>query len=175
MTALFALTLLLATAFPPGVAPTDIAALRTPGTAVPAKPLTNIAGGTLSLTASAGRPTVIVVFASWCDPCLEHLPAVVGASHGSSARFVGIDALESIAKAKAVVTKYKVTFSVASLSSDEFDRPGVTDEQRGATGLDIPAVYVIDPRGNSCKAFVGPDAYNVTAIQSSLKSCAAKP
>jgi hypothetical protein len=102
------------------------------------------------------------------------LPAIVALSRGASARFVGIDALESLSNAKGVVAKFKVPFSVALLTSDRFDRPGVTDEQRGSTGLDIPAVYVIDGHGVSYKAFVGPEASNVSGIRAAIQAVARK-
>jgi D-serine deaminase-like pyridoxal phosphate-dependent protein len=115
-----------------------------------------------------------VVFASWCDPCLKNLPAIVSLSRNTSARFIGIDALESLAEAKAVVAKYHVPFRVALLTNDAFERPGVTDEQRGTTGIDIPAVYVIDGRGMSYKAFVGSQASNVSAIRTAIHDAAQK-
>jgi thiol-disulfide isomerase/thioredoxin len=159
-------------AFPQGASPPDIAALRSPGTHVPSASLPNIAGGTLSLLPSGKRPTVIVVFASWCDPCLKNLPSIVGLSKRSAARFIGIDALESVAAAKGLAKKYSIPFPVASLMTSEFNGPNVTDEQRGATGIDIPAVYVIDAHGASYQAFVGAQASDVGAIEKSIEAAA---
>src|SRR5580698_2028412 len=95
------LSVLLAGAFAAGLSPSDIAALRQSGTAVPAAALPNLAGGTLSLRSPDGKPTVLVVFASWCDPCRENMSALVQLARTSSARFVGIDELESASAAKA--------------------------------------------------------------------------
>lgn len=152
------LSVLLAGAFAAGLSPSDIAALRQPGTPVPAAALPNLAGGTLSLRSPDGKATVLVVFASWCDPCRENMAALVQLARTSSSRFVGIDELESANAAKALVAEYKVPFPTVLLSASAFDAPGVTDEQRGATGIDIPAVYFIDARGRSYKAIVGADA-----------------
>ncbi|HTA38499.1 MAG TPA: hypothetical protein VK760_05465, partial [Candidatus Acidoferrales bacterium] len=52
----------------------------------------------------------------------------------------------------------KVPFPVVLLSSAAFEVAGVTDEQRGATGIDIPAVYFIDAQGRATRAIVGADA-----------------
>ena len=132
------LSVLLAGAFAAGLSPSDIAALRQPGAPVPAAALPNLA--------------------SWCDPCRENMAALVQLARTSSSRFVGIDELESANAAKALVAEYKVPFPTVLLSASAFDAPGVTDEQRGATGIDIPAVYFIDARGRSYKAIVGADA-----------------
>ena len=159
------LSVLLAGAFAADLSPSDIAALRQPGTPVPAAALPNLAGGTLSLRSPDGKATVLVVFASWCDPCRENMPAIVKFARKSSARVVGIDELESASSAKALVAQYKVPFPTVLLSAPGFDAPGVTDEQRGATGIDIPAVYFIDAHGRSVNAVVGADA-----VRSWLKS-----
>jgi thiol-disulfide isomerase/thioredoxin len=130
--------------------------------------LPNIAGGTLPLRDSDGRVTVLVVFAAWCDPCRKNLPAIERLARNSRARFVGIDELESPANARALVAEYGVTFPVGILTAPAFDGAAVTDEQRGATGLDIPAVYVIDASGKSFKAFVGTNASAVSEIDAAI-------
>jgi thiol-disulfide isomerase/thioredoxin len=160
--------LIAAVGFAPGAAPSDIAALHQPGTAVPAIALPSIGGGTLPLRDPHGRVTVLVVFSGWCDPCRKNMPAIERFSQTSRARFVGIDELESPAKARALVAEYGVTFPVGVLTTSEFDGPNVTDDKRGATGLDIPAVYVIDPHGRSFKAFVGTHAAALSGIENAI-------
>lgn len=172
MIASMLLALIAAVGFSPGAAPSDIAALRAPGAPVPAITLPNIAGGTLPLRDPHGRVTVLVVFAAWCDPCRENLPAIERLARSSHAPFLGIDELESPAKARALVSEYGVTFPVGSLTTPEFERADVTDEQRAATGLDIPAVYVIDAHGRSFKAFVGTSAAAVSEIAAAITEAA---
>jgi peroxiredoxin len=164
------LALIAAVGFAPGAAPSDVAALRQPGASVPPITLPNIAGGTLPLRDPHGRVTVLVVFAAWCDPCRKNLPGIERLSRSSHARFVGIDELESPATARALVAEYGVTFPVGILTAPAFDGPNVTDEQRGATGLDIPAVYVIDARGRSFKAFVGTNASAISEIDAAISA-----
>jgi thiol-disulfide isomerase/thioredoxin len=166
------LALIAAVGFAPGAAPSDIAVLRQPGVPLPPITLPNIAGGSLPLRDPHGRVTVLVVFAAWCDPCRENLPAIERLSRTSRARFVGIDELESPANARALVAEYGVTFPVGILTAPAFDGPKVTDEQRGATGLDIPAVYVIDARGRSFKAFVGENASAISEIDAAISAAA---
>ncbi len=168
MTASMLLALVAAVGFAPGAAPSDIAALRAPGAPVPAITLPNIAGGTLPLRDPHGRVTVLVVFAAWCDPCRENLPAIERLARSSHARFLGIDELESPAKARALVAEYGVTFPVGVLTAPEFDGSNVSDDRRAATGLDIPAVYVIDGHGTSFKAFVGTHASAISEIEAAI-------
>jgi thiol-disulfide isomerase/thioredoxin len=170
-----ALVAVLSSAFTPGLAPSDIAALRQPLTRVPAGSLPNLAGGTLSLRNNDGHPTVLVVFGSWCDPCRENMPAIVNLARTSSARFIGIDELESIDAARAFVAASKVTFPTVLLSAPAFSGPSVTDEQRGSTGVDIPAAYIIDSQGRSYKAFVGKDALFPSNISAALRDLARHP
>jgi thiol-disulfide isomerase/thioredoxin len=151
-----------------GLGPSDIAALREPGTQLPAVTLPSLDGGTLSLRSDDGRPTVIVVFASWCDPCRANMPAILGLARSNNARFIGIDELESPKAARAFVRAAGVTFQTGLLTSPSFEAPGVTDEQRAATGIDIPAIYLIDSDGKSYEAFVGAEATNVSHVESAL-------
>ncbi|MEO7202136.1 MAG: TlpA disulfide reductase family protein [Candidatus Tumulicola sp.] len=168
MIASILIALIAAVGFAPGAAPSDIAALRQPGVTVPPITLPNIAGGTLPLRDPNGRVTVLVVFAAWCDPCRKNLPATERLAQRSRARFVGIDELESTAKARALVAEYGLTFPIVLLTTPAFDGPDVTDDQRAATGLDIPAVYVIDSRSRSFKAFVGADAAAISEIAAAI-------
>ena len=163
---------LLLAAFSAGVSPSDVASLRQPGTPVPAAALPNVAGGTTSLRGGDGKPAVLVVFGSWCDPCKHNMPAILKLAKTSSVRFIGIDALESMADAKAFVAAEGVPFPTVSLTAPEFDGPGVTDDQRGETGIDIPAVYVIDASGKSYKAFVGANAQDIASIRAALSKLA---
>jgi thiol-disulfide isomerase/thioredoxin len=169
MTALLLTALMASVGFASGGAPSDIAALRQPGLPVPPVTLPNIAGGTVALRDPHGRVTVLVVFASWCDPCRANLPEIERLARSGHARFVGIDELENRANARALVAVYGVTFPVGLLTAPAFDGPHVTDEQRGATGIDIPAVYVIDSGGKSFKAFVGTHASDISEIDAAIR------
>jgi thiol-disulfide isomerase/thioredoxin len=168
MIATVLLALVTVAGFASGASPSDIAALRQPGATVPVISLPNIAGGTVPLRDPHGRVSVIVVFAAWCDPCRKNMPAIERLSQKSPARFLGIDELESAAKARALVAEYGISFAVASLTAAAFDAPSVTDEQRGSTGIDIPAVYVIDKHGRSFRAFIGTRASDVSAIDTAI-------
>ena len=151
------LSVLLAGAFAAGLSPSDIAALRQPGTPCRRRLFRTLRAGRFRCVVPTGR-----LRCSWSlelvRSCRENMPALVQLARTTSARFVGIDELESANAAKALVAEYKVPFPTVLLSATAFDAPGVTDEQRGATGIDIPAVYFIDAGGRSYKAIVGADA-----------------
>jgi hypothetical protein len=57
---------------------------------------------------------------------------------------------------------------VALVTDAAFSKPDVTDEERAKTGIDIPAVYIIDSSGRSTQAFVGTDAAIPAKLEASL-------
>ncbi len=128
------LALIAGVGFAPGAAPSDIAALRQPGVTVPPITLPNIAGGTLPLRDPNGRVTVLVIFAAWCDPCRKNLPAIERLAQSRRARFVGIDELESPAKARALVAEYGLTFPVGILTDAGVRRAGCYRQSTGGDG-----------------------------------------
>jgi len=140
---------------------------------MPAGTLPSLRGPSTSLRAPAGRPSVVVIFADWCDPCHADMPSIVASSERNpSVRFLGIDELESVARARAFVAATGVPFETVLLTNDAFSKPDVTDDRRAATGLDIPAVYVLDGRGVVVKAFVGPDPHVGAKIDAAVRALA---
>lgn len=114
---------------------------------------------------------MVVVFAGWCDPCRADMPSIVAsAKRHPRVRFLGIDELESPARARAFVAATHVPFRTALLTSAPFLGADVTDAQRGATGVDIPAVYVLNARGIVVEALVGGDPRIGTKIDAALRA-----
>jgi thiol-disulfide isomerase/thioredoxin len=140
---------------------------------MPAGTLPSLRGPSVSLRAPAGKPSVVVIFADWCDPCHADMPSInASAKRHPAVRFLGIDELESAAHARTFVAATHVPFETLLLTNEAFSKPDVTDEQRGATGLDIPAVYVLDGRGVVVQAFVGGDPQVGTKIDATLRRLA---
>lgn len=151
-----------------------LSSLRTHGTALPAATLPSLRGPSVALRSLIGRPSVVVIFADWCDPCHADMPSILAsAKRNPSVRFLGIDALESAFHARAFVAATRVPFATLLLTNVAFSKPGVTDEQRGATGLDIPAVYVLDRRGIVVEALVGGDPHVGAKIDAALRALSA--
>jgi thiol-disulfide isomerase/thioredoxin len=144
------------TGTPLPIDPAAIANLRTKGRRLPPVALPLLDGGKLELPSNPGAPTVIAVFGSWCDPCLAEAVALeASAKRNPQARFIGLDVLESAEQARAFVSRAGVSFPTALVTNAAFSRADVNDDDRAKTGIDIPAVYVLDAQGASTRAFVG--------------------
>ncbi|MHB8220367.1 MAG: TlpA family protein disulfide reductase [Acidimicrobiales bacterium] len=123
-------------------------ALLQAGSAVPAFSLPALAGGPrVGIPAdggSAGRPAVVLYFASWCPPCRTEIPAVAAtyrhqqAAHSPLARvaLIGIDENDTAAAGLRFVRAAHVSFPVGVDST--FDATG---GHLGLTGLP-DAVFV---------------------------------
>ncbi|NNM93385.1 MAG: TlpA family protein disulfide reductase [Candidatus Eremiobacteraeota bacterium] len=70
----------------------------------------------IGLPASAGRPLVVVAFASWCIGCVEELPQVVADYKRFKGRvdFLGVDYLDNPIAGQALVKKFGIPFPVVS-------------------------------------------------------------
>ena len=73
----------------------DPHAVRSPliGRPAPSFTLTPVGGGApVSLESLRGKPVVIIVWATWCVPCFQELPALQGAARamGSHVQFLGV-------------------------------------------------------------------------------------
>jgi thiol-disulfide isomerase/thioredoxin len=82
--------------------------------------------------ANAGKPMVVVMFASWCIGCIEELPTVLRDYNRFKGRvqFIGIDYLDNAEAGAAMVQHYRVPFGVFSAQEDTDApppvRPGAT-------------------------------------------------
>jgi cytochrome c biogenesis protein CcmG/thiol:disulfide interchange protein DsbE len=72
-------------------------------------------GGTVHAPWASGHPTVVVFYASFCDPCRRELPKVAHyvATHSLGAvRVVGVDATDTLGAGRAFTATSGVTFPV---------------------------------------------------------------
>ncbi len=87
------------------------------GTVVkPFGPLPGLDGGTVSAPYAAGHPTVVMLMASWCDPCKAEMPSIAAylRTHSTGdVRVVAVDTNDQRASAQAFVRRDGVTFPVA--------------------------------------------------------------
>ncbi|HET7685874.1 MAG TPA: redoxin domain-containing protein [Candidatus Limnocylindria bacterium] len=132
-----------------GVDPRTIPS-RIVGRPVPAFSLPTIDGGTLTDADLAGRPAVINVWASWCDPCIDEHPVLldVAARLGDEVQVVGVLYNDDPESARRWLQRY-----------GDGGWPNVDDD--GSLALDLGAVgppetYFVDRAGIVRHRVVGP-------------------
>ena len=78
----------------------------------PAFSLPAVRSGQPNVAVTAGRPTVVNFFASWCEPCREELPLLERASqeHAGTVDVVGVDVGDSRTAALRLLDQAGVTF-----------------------------------------------------------------
>lgn len=78
--------------------------------------LDSLYGGKVTSPYSAGQPTVLIFFASYCTPCQGEMPKVATYLNTHSTGYVqvvGIDASDALGPARSFIKKDHVTFPVA--------------------------------------------------------------
>ena len=119
----------------------------------------------IGLPASAGRPLVVVAFASWCIGCVEELPQVVADYKRFKGRvdFLGVDYLDNPTAGRALVKKFGIPFPVVSdRPSNDAPAPvqanvpdsSLTIHLNGITPKTLPAI--VAQSGNKFPAIIRP-------------------
>jgi len=111
-------------------------------------------GDPLAVRDFRGKPVVLVVWGSWCAPCRDEAPDVVGAANelGDDVQFVGINIRDaSTAQAQAFTRKFDVDFPSFYSPSGEalLAFPGVLGLRT------IPAFAVLDAEGRVAASIIG--------------------
>ncbi len=119
----------------------------------------------VGLPASAGRPLVVVAFASWCMGCVEELPQVVADYQRFKGRvdFLGVDYEDNPIAGRALVKKYGIPFPVVSGRTwnnapppvkPNAPDPNITIHLNGITPAMLPAM--VAQSGDKLPAFIRP-------------------
>ncbi len=105
--------------------------------------------GMLTVGRPSARPTVVNLWASWCGPCKEEMPAVQRfAAANPQVRVVGIAVDDSRDSARAFAREVGVSFP---LGIDDYDRIG---SGYGVAGL--PTTLLLDRQGRLASTWAGP-------------------
>jgi len=101
-----------------------------------------VARGHVSVADLSGRPTIVNVFASWCDPCKDEAPLLSAAARTYVGRiqFVALDYQDFDSDGRAFLHRYGSGFAALH------DGNGRASHQWGVTG--VPETYVLDPTGH---------------------------
>jgi cytochrome c biogenesis protein CcmG/thiol:disulfide interchange protein DsbE len=99
-------------------------------------------GSSFSLVALRGRPVVVNMWASWCDPCKDEAPILerVWTTYGPKGVVVlGVNTQDITREARGFIEEFKLTFPSVRDGTD------ATPQRYGTTSL--PETFVIDPDG----------------------------
>jgi thiol-disulfide isomerase/thioredoxin len=120
--------------------------------AVPAIQLACFDGGAPASLASVGKPTIVNLWAAWCEPCRTELPAIQQFADraGERVKVIGVATADSHASAQSFIEDNKLTMTML----EDPDRRLLTAVHRSA----LPATLFITAGGTL--AFV----YNSTPL-----------
>jgi cytochrome c biogenesis protein CcmG, thiol:disulfide interchange protein DsbE len=124
------------------------------GSPAPLLPRERLAGPSITLAgllaSTAGRPVLVVFWASWCQPCATEAPAIERFSRSTSGRgrLVGVDWSDGLAGARSFIRRYSWTFSNLR------DSEGTVGNRYHLTGL--PMTFVLDGSGRIRFVLRGP-------------------
>ncbi len=107
-------------------------------------------GATVSLEQLRGKPVVLNLWASWCDPCRDEAPILeeVWARYRERGVVVlGLDTEDLTEKALAFAKEYGLTYPSLRDPGDDSKR------KLGATG--VPETWIIDADGNIAMHIIG--------------------
>ncbi len=136
-------------------APAGVAAAR-PGDPAPALRLPTLDDGSLTLAQFRGRPLLVNVWASWCEPCVREMPELdrlARAQPADGLQVLGI-ALDRPEDVRAFLQRVPIGYPIA------LETPGPADAsvRLGDTQGLLPYSVLIDANGRIVRQKLGPFA-----------------
>lgn len=119
-----------------------------------------------------GEPTVIAVWATWCQPChveLDHMKSYLDkweGEYGANVLAVSVDQRHMLNRIKPLVSRKGWKYDIL------VDTDGKLQSVLGFRS--IPTMYILDGRGNIVKTFTGYKSGREAEVDILLKRLAAK-
>jgi len=106
-------------------------------------------GPSIDLAALSGRPVLVNLWASWCGPCREEMPALQAAheQYGEQVQFLGVDSKDTTEAGAAFLGDIGVTYPQV------VDPEGELLDHLGVPGL--PVTVLLDEEGRIAATHVG--------------------
>jgi thiol-disulfide isomerase/thioredoxin len=120
-------------------------------------------GSRFHLAEQSGRVVVLDFWATWCEPCVETMPAVdevVRDYAGKDVELVAINLDEQLPQVEAMLERHELEMRVA------LDRDGVVASKYAVSA--IPQTVVIDRDGRVSRLYVGGGAQLAAALRAVL-------
>jgi thiol-disulfide isomerase/thioredoxin len=120
------------------------------GKLVPGLPLACLDGSGPVRLDKLGRPAVVNLWATWCGPCRQELPAFQGYAErvGERVRVIGVDTLDRAESSKPYAADLRLRFPMLA------DPDGKLMRQVGVSAL--PATLFLDAQGRISYLYNGP-------------------
>lgn len=119
------------------------------GETLPEFSLPQPSGGTVTSASLSGKPSLVVMWATWCPSCLQEIPYLKRTWEKDSARglrMVSLSVDDSPAAVPLVVERSAITWPVGIAAGPWF----------GSLGLEsIPQIFLVDRDGRIVDSFTG--------------------
>jgi cytochrome c biogenesis protein CcmG, thiol:disulfide interchange protein DsbE len=104
----------------------------------------------VALASYRGRPLVVNLWATWCEPCIQEMPAFqqVATDTQGKVAFLGVNEADDPDAARAFVAKLGITYDLATDPNQGFF------DRTGAYGM--PTTLFVDPQGTIAYRHTGP-------------------
>jgi peroxiredoxin len=123
-------------------------------------------GDTINLRALRGHPVLLNVWATWCIPCQQEMPAIerldaAFADSGLDVIAVSVDEAGSTADVRRFIKTYGLTFTIAR-------DPDKRVSQMFRT-LGVPETFLIDRQGRIARRWIGEFDPTSAAVKTAVR------